>query len=88
MSRDLPPALRPAPTPSVPRFGLRPAEAAEAIGVSERHLRSLADGPPVARLGTAVVYPCDLLAAWLRDRALIGEPPAIAVAAEVCVAAE
>ncbi len=71
----IPAALRLPDAPPVPRLGLRPAEAAEAIGVSEKHLRNLTDGPPVARLGTALVYPVAELAAWLRDRALAGELP-------------
>ena len=65
----IPAALRrPEQTPIV-RIGLRPAEAAEALGVCLKHLRNLADGPPVARLGGALVYPVDLLAEWLRVRA-------------------
>lgn len=67
---DVPAALRKPEPPVVPRIGLRPAEAAKAIGCCEKWLRDLGDkGPPVARFDRMVIYPCDLLAGWLRDRA-------------------
>lgn len=55
-------------TDHIERLALRPAEAAEALGVSERKLWELSagpDGPPVVRLGRAVLYPLDGLRAWL-----------------------
>lgn len=57
---------------SLGRLGLRPREAARALGISIRCLWSLTQprGPlPCLRLGTgrrrAVVYPVDVLKAWM-----------------------
>jgi hypothetical protein len=63
---SVPAALRPAPRPTVPRLALRPAEAAEALSISEKFLRGIPDLPRV-RIGTAVLYPVDSLQRWLRD---------------------
>ena len=51
------------------RLALRPAEVAEALGLSERKLREILPELPVVRIGTAVVVPTDLLREWLRERA-------------------
>ena len=51
------------------RLALRPAEVAEALGLSERTIRQLLPELPVVRIGTAVVVPTDLLKEWLRERA-------------------
>jgi hypothetical protein len=51
------------------RLGLSFAEAAAALGVSERHLRSLRRELPVAQLGGKLVLPVDSLREWLRRRA-------------------
>jgi len=51
------------------RLALTVAEAAEAIGVSERHLRSMLSEIPHTRLGTRVVIPVENLKKWLSERA-------------------
>ena len=51
------------------RLALTVLEAAEAVGVSERHLRSLLPEIPHTRLGGRVVIPVDPFREWLRDRA-------------------
>jgi excisionase family DNA binding protein len=55
------------------RLALRPAEAARALGISERTLRSLLPQLPVVRAGGAVLIPVDALRGWLRDRARNGQ---------------
>ena len=47
------------------RLALRPREAAEALGISERSLRQLLPELPHLRLGGCVVLPVDSLRAWL-----------------------
>lgn len=69
MSREIPPALRPPVVPPIPRIALRPDEAAQSLGICSKTLRDLPDGPPVVRIGRMVLFPVDLLAAWLRERA-------------------
>ena len=54
------------------RIGLTVEEAAAALGVSERHLRSLLPEIPHARLGGRVVVPVDDLRRWLSERARAG----------------
>lgn len=76
--RDLaqvPPALRPAVPPPIPRLALRPREAAESLGLCERTLRDLPDVPRLKLNGGTVLYPVDLLAEWLRDRVRQSEAP-------------
>lgn len=52
------------------RLALRPAEAAAALGVSERTLRDLApELPRVFLTNRTVVYPVDGLRDWLREHA-------------------
>ena len=51
------------------RLALSPAEAARALGVSERHLRSVLPKLPHTHLGTRVVIPVDALREWLRANA-------------------
>ncbi len=58
-------------------LALRPRDAAAALGISERLLWSLTargDGPPVVRIGRAVLYPVDGLRQWLRDKSQGGAP--------------
>ncbi|RMF86427.1 MAG: DNA-binding protein [Planctomycetota bacterium] len=45
-------------------------EAAELLGISERHLYNLrkTQGLPWLRLGQRVVYPLDALQAWIAER--------------------
>ena len=50
------------------RLALRPAEAAEALGISERSLRQIGSELPRVHLGRSVVYPIEGLKAWLLER--------------------
>ena len=51
------------------RLALTIAEAAAAVGVSERHLRTVLQEIPHLRLGARIVIPIDALQGWLRERA-------------------
>ena len=51
------------------RLALRPKEAADALGVSERTLRALLPEIPHLRFGTSVLIPVEPLREWLRERA-------------------
>jgi hypothetical protein len=51
------------------RLALRPAELAEALGVSERLLREKAHLIPHFRLGAALVFPVDSVRDWLKAQA-------------------
>ena len=51
------------------RLALTIPEAAQAVGVSERHLRSILPEIPHLYLGKRVVIPVDALREWLLDRA-------------------
>jgi excisionase family DNA binding protein len=59
-------------------LALRPTEAAKALGISLRHLWQLThDGHiPCVRVGSGkrktVLYPMDVLSAWLRTSARMG----------------
>ena len=53
------------------RLALTVPEAAAAIGVSERHLRSMLPQIPHLYLGGRVVIPVDALRTWLQKRAEI-----------------
>ncbi|MEM7754874.1 MAG: helix-turn-helix domain-containing protein [Planctomycetota bacterium] len=59
---------------AVRTIGLRPRDAARALGISERKLWSLTNAGeiPHVRLGRAVVYPVRELEAWLTDQAAKG----------------
>ena len=52
---------------SVPRLALRPAEAARALGLSERTLWTLADAGtvPSVRVGKLRLFPVAVLQRWL-----------------------
>lgn len=59
-----------------PTIGLRPRDAARALGVSVRTLqkwRSSGTGPRFARFGASVVYPKALLEEWLAAQAGEGD---------------
>ncbi len=58
-----------------PRLAIRPKQAAAAIGIGERKLWELTNrgAIPYLKVGTATLYPVDLLAAWLRQQAEGGE---------------
>ncbi|MCH7867920.1 MAG: helix-turn-helix domain-containing protein [Myxococcales bacterium] len=51
------------------RVALRPREAAEALGISERKLRDLLPELPHLRLGGVVLIPITELKDWLAERA-------------------
>jgi hypothetical protein len=51
------------------RLALRPREAAAALGISERTLRSLLPRLPHMRLDGAVLIPVDSLRRWLSQNA-------------------
>jgi excisionase family DNA binding protein len=51
------------------RLALSLAEAARALGVSERHVREILPDLPHVHLGRRVVIPVEALREWLRDRA-------------------
>jgi len=55
------------PPASCPPLALRPKEAAEALGISERLLLDWTHehGLPCVRLGRVVLYPVDLIREWL-----------------------
>jgi excisionase family DNA binding protein len=55
--------------PLCDRLSLRPAEAAAALGVSERTFRQLLPQLPHVREGNVVLVPVDSLRAWLGQRA-------------------
>jgi excisionase family DNA binding protein len=50
-------------------MALRPREAAQVLGVSERFVRQILPELPRVRLGGAVVIPTDMLREWLREQA-------------------
>ena len=54
------------------KLALRPREAAESLGISERLLWTItadqASGIPHCRFGRRVVYPVDELQRWLSER--------------------
>jgi hypothetical protein len=54
-------------------LALNIAEAAKAIGVSERHLRSMLPQIPHVNLGRRVVIPVGPFQEWLRARAEAGK---------------
>ena len=58
---------------NIPRIGLRPEEAAQALGVSRSTLDAITadetSAIPVARFGRCVLYPVAPLAEWLAKRA-------------------
>lgn len=51
------------------RLALTLPEAAQALGVSERHLRSMLPEIPHLHMGKRVVIPVDALRDWLRSEA-------------------
>ena len=53
-------------SPPAERLALRPKEAAEALGISERTLRQLLPELPTVRRGNIVLVPVAGLREWLR----------------------
>jgi hypothetical protein len=64
------------------RLALRPREAAAALGLSERALRSLLPRLPHFREGSAVLIPVDALRLWLAERARAERESLAAIEAE------
>ena len=62
--------------PSIP-------EAAQALGVSEKHLRNLRCELPVVHLGGRLVVPIDALREWLRAKVKTEECRVDAIAREI-----
>jgi hypothetical protein len=58
------------------RLSLRPKEAAEALGVSERHLRNMLPDIPHLYLGNRLVIPVKPFEEWLREQAEKGHTQA------------
>ena len=54
------------------RLALRPKEAANAIGLSERAFRAILPELPHVRVGGAVLVPIEALREWLRSRSQSG----------------
>ena len=67
----------------LPRLALRPKEAAEALGISERTLRQLLPELPHFRRGGVVLLPVEELRAWLREQATAEGSRASALADEI-----
>ncbi len=65
------------------RLALRPKEAAQVLGLSERSLRALLPQLPHVRAGGAVLLPVDLLREWLRTHADARENDVKKIADEV-----
>ncbi len=65
------------------RLALRPKEAAEALGVSERTLRQMLPELPHVRVGGVVLLPVDALRGWLLEQAKVEQGRAEKVAEEV-----
>ena len=58
----------PSPVQLSARLALRPAEAAQALGLSERTLRQILPELPHVRVGGAVLLPVEGLQTWLREQ--------------------
>ena len=73
----------PSGTSLTDRLALRPAEAAVALGISERKLRELLPELPHLRRGGVVLVPVDSLREWLRAEAVVEGNKADVIADEV-----
>jgi hypothetical protein len=73
----------PRPVLLAERLALRPAEAAVALGLSERAFRALLPQLPHIRAGGAVLLPVDALRRWLDEQAKNEKARADAVADEI-----
>ncbi len=65
------------------RLALRPAEAAETLGISERKLREMLPELPCVRHGGAVMIPVSALRDWLLDAARVEGTRVDATVAEI-----
>ena len=72
----------------VTRLALTIPEAAKAIGVSQRHLRSMLPEIPHCYIGSRVVIPLGPFEEWLRKRAEAQSARADAVVEEILRAVE
>ena len=70
------------------RLALTVPEAVKAVGISERHFRSMLPEIPHVRIGERVVIPVGPLEEWLRKRADAQSARADAVAEEILRAVE
>ena len=61
------------------RLALRPAEAARALGISERKLRQILPQVPHLQAGVAILIPVDSLKEWLQEQAHADEGRVAAV---------
>ena len=68
------------------RLALRPKEAAEALGISERTLREMLPELPVIRRGGVVLLPVEPLRGWLREQVEAEGRRVEAIASEVVAA--
>ena len=66
-----------------PRLALRPPEAAEALGISERKLREMLPELPHIRRGGVLMIPIEPLRRWLEEQAQRGSPSTEAVVDDV-----
>jgi excisionase family DNA binding protein len=65
------------------RVALRPKEAAEALGISERTIRQLLPELPTVRRGNIVLIPVEPLRKWLREESEAEKSRAEAVVGEI-----
>ena len=65
------------------RLALTVSEAADAVGISERHFRSMLSEIPHVYIGSRVVIPVEPFKEWLRKRAEAQGARADAVAEEI-----
>jgi excisionase family DNA binding protein len=70
------------------RLALRPAEAAQALGIGERTLRQILPELPHVRVGGAVLLPVEALQAWLREKVETEQGRAEKVVEEILHAVE
>ena len=68
------------------RLALSVGEAAAALGVSERHLRTLLPELPHVHLGARVVVPVDALREWLKENVRSETERSSRVAGEILAA--
>ena len=65
------------------RLGLRPAEVADVLGISERTVRQILPDLPHFHIGTTVVVPVDGLREWVRRQVQQGPDRIGAAVSEV-----
>ncbi len=78
-----PKKTRPSPPRLDTRLALRPKEAAQTLGISERTLRALLPDLPHVRAGNVVMIPVEALRDWLRARSEAAGEAAERVAREI-----